>query len=278
MIKKTSKNKSLAYVLLILGLALIGVGYYTSGPKESPDTIPGDTAAAVTPATPPPAAATLDQAATQTAADQAKPADAEKKTFVPIVQPQGRSIGALDAPVQIIEFSSLTCSHCAHFHNKILDELRVKYIDTGKARIEFRSFPLNQPALDGTKLLACLPETQYYAFMSMLFQTQNHWAFAPNYKDILKQNAQLAGLSNEAFDKCLDDKAAEDKLVQDVVKDVEKYKLQSTPTFIINDGAARVVGAGSIEDFAREIEPLLAGQTPPSAPTPDATEKGSPAP
>lgn len=85
------------------------------------------------------------------------------------MQPEGRFLGRADAPVQIIEFSSLTRSHCAHFHNEVPDEFLVKLIDTGLVRIEFREFPLNKPALDATMVLRCLPDKQYFAFMSMLF-------------------------------------------------------------------------------------------------------------
>lgn len=276
-----------ALVLLIGATSLI-MGWYVSKHTAEKMPAPQQIETSDTPAPDTTATAALDKAAEITNADQKK-AEAEVGPVskpIPVMQPQGRFIGREDAPVHMIEFASLSCTHCAHFHNDVLDEFRVKYVDSGKVRLEFRSFPLNQQALDGLKLLNCLPEEQFYPFMSMLFQTQDRWAFEKNYKDILKQNAKLAGLPDDKIDFCLNDKGYEEKTVQGLVKDIEKYKLQSTPTFILNDGAETIVGAGAVSDFAPKIEGLINGtaaaQTP-AASEPATTEttptaKGTPAP
>lgn len=244
-----------ALVLLIGATALI-IGSHLSKKTDQPS--PETT---LTP---------LEQAAVMTATtpEQNEPTSAQPDgpTFTPVLQPTGRFIGNEDAPVHMIEFASLSCNHCAFFHNKILDEFRVKYVDTGKVRIEFRSFPLNQQALDGLKLLNCLPEDQFYPFMTMLYQTQDHWAFDKNYKDLLKQNAKLAGLSDDKIDFCLNDKKNEEDLVNGLVQDIQKYKLQSTPTFVLNDGVETIVGAESMEELAKKIDPLLDGTAAPATP------------
>jgi protein-disulfide isomerase len=271
-------KKYLPYIALAAGLILIGVGFAVTRP--TPDATPEQKItmmdqAAGTAGTPTDAEATLERAAAITE-QAATPAPVEA-TPKPTVMPKGRFIGADNAPVKIIEFASLTCGHCAHFHNKILDELRVKYVDTGLVQIEFRPFPLNKPALDATLLVGCMPEERYYPFLSMLFQTQDHWAFTGDYLDILKQNAKLAGLSDEKIDSCLNDKAAQEALAAQMKADAEKYQVSSTPTFVLNDGKARVIGALPLVEFSKQIDPLLPPSTPSSSTeTPAPTETAAP--
>ncbi len=261
MSNKTSLNKAL--FLTALGIIVIAGGWYLmeknkhQNPPTGLDLTPSTELSSLTPGE-----QTLMSAATspvtvtpETGKTTTVTPSSPKTT--PVMEPNGTFLGRADAPVQIIEFSSLTCTHCAHFHNDILDEFRVKYIDTGLVRLEFRSFPLNKPALDATLLLNCLPKDRYFPFMSMLYQTQDHWAFSNEYMTSLKQNAKLAGLSDTGIDTCLNDKGAVEKLATQIKTDAEKYKLESTPTFIINDGKTRVNGALPVSEFAKEIDPLL---------------------
>jgi protein-disulfide isomerase len=193
----------------------------------------------------------------------------------PTVQPVGRMIGSISAPIQIVEFSSLTCGHCAHFHNTVLNDLRRQYIDTGKAAITFREFPLNKPALDATRILNCMPESQYFGFMSMLFQTQDHWAFGNDYLTPLRQGAKLAGMTDEQFDTCLADSDAEMKFAQNMKEEAANLKIESTPTFIIN-GRERILGAVPVSEFAKVIDPMLEALKNPAATT--TTPEETPAP
>lgn len=262
-------------LLLVLGVVLVAAGIFLSRPAnhETPSIEPPPAVVAppeATPTTPQPEQAAPQEAAAPT------PAEPEYK---PVMQPEGRTIGKPDAPVKIIEYASLTCGHCAHFHNAILDELRVKYIDTGKVQITFREFPLNKPALDAAKILNCMPEKQYYPFMAMLFETQEHWAFTADYLTLLRQKAGLAGMDSKKFDSCLADTVAERQLVADMQAAGAKYKIASTPSFVINDGQAVVVGAQPVAGFARIIDPILDGKPAPTdaTATPDQpTEKPAP--
>lgn len=263
MSKKTSLNKALS--LTVLGVILIAGGFVlmTQTKRDTP-TLPQVIEDAATGTSAPTqgeqtlmAASTSPVTVAPVTSGEAPAATPEPTKPVPVMQPDGSFLGRADAPVQIIEFSSLTCSHCAHFHNEILDEFRMKYIDTGLVRIEFRPFPLNKPALDAALLTQCLPKDRYFPFMSILFQTQDHWAFSNDYLASLKQNAKLAGLSDTAIEACLNDKTATEKLATSIKADSEKYKVESTPTFIINDGKSRVVGALPVSEFAKEIDPLL---------------------
>ncbi len=172
-------------------------------------------------------------------------------------QPRGNKIGNPNALVKIKEFASLSCSHCAHFKSKFFPDIKKKYVDTGKVEFEFIEFPLNASALDGTLVLNCLPKESYYSFMTLLFETQEHWAFAQDHLTPLRQNAKLAGLSDAKFDACIKDEAARKKLVEQNIANTNKYKIESTPTFVINEGAQTILGARPLEGFAEKIDPLL---------------------
>ena len=84
-------------------------------------------------------------------------------------------IGNDNAPVTIIEYASMSCSHCADFHNNTLDDLKSEYIDTGKVRFVFRDFPFNYPALAGSMIVGCVPEDVKYQYMNALYKLQNNW-------------------------------------------------------------------------------------------------------
>lgn len=269
----TNKKPSNPYILMIVGLFIIGLGFALSNTnKPAPELgIQNPYPALDNPAAHNTVSSSTESSPVQNALQAAESATNASKTAgaasetklaqTPTVAPIGNKIGSDKAPVKIIEFASLTCSHCAHFHNNILDSFRVKYVDTGLVQIEFREFPLNKPALDATKLLHCLPASQYYPFMSVLFQTQSRWAFSQDYLDRLKQNAKLAGLSEDRINKCLTDKKAEEELAKKLQADVDKYKVDSTPTFIINEGQAVIDGAQDVDAFTKVIDPLLSGRT-----------------
>lgn len=162
-----------------------------------------------------------------------------------------RTLGQPDAPIKIVEYASLTCSHCAHFHNDVLPELKSKYIDTGKVFFEFREFPLNDPALRASLAARCLPKDKYEGFTSLLFKTQEHWAGGLDYMSALKQNAKLAGMSEDTFQACQDDPVLKEKMAAAMQEAQDKWKISATPTFIINDGAEIISGAQAITEFER---------------------------
>lgn len=162
-----------------------------------------------------------------------------------------RLMGSDEAPIKIIEYASLTCSHCAHFHNDILPILKEKYIDAGSVQFEFREFPLNDPALKATITARCLPEDKYEKFVSLLFKTQDKWAGGMDYMLSLKQNAKLAGLSEGQFEACHANGDIKSKIAESMQEAQDKWKIESTPTFIINDGQEVIKGAVAVEEFER---------------------------
>lgn len=168
-----------------------------------------------------------------------------------------RSVGSPDAPVVIEEFASFTCPHCAHFHTETYSKLKADYIDTGKVRFVFRDFPLNKPALDATMLARCLPADAYEGFAGLLFKTQEQWA-VEDYLTHLRQDAKLAGMSDEAIDACLGNKAVQTAITDDMAAGQKAYEINSTPSFVLNGGKEKIGGAQPYETFRDAIEKLLA--------------------
>jgi len=258
--KIPAKKLFLVFAVLLV-LAVIVGGYFFGADKQSGDALPDAADMTVTePAeqTPPAVATdsdgnavptTIEEPMAETTDEAPVSTEAVKIDVDAFTAP--RTVGDVNAPIKIIEYASLTCSHCAHFHNDVFPELKSKYIDTGKVFFEFREFPLNDPALKATLTARCLPAEKYESFVELLFKTQDHWAGDLDYMKALRQNAKLAGMSDATFDAChaqgdLKLKVAD---VMQVAKD--KWKISSTPTFIINDGAETIAGAQAIAEFER---------------------------
>jgi len=146
---------------------------------------------------------------------------------------QDAAVGSESAPITIIEYSSLTCPHCAHFHLDVYPELKAKYIDTGKVRYIMREFPLNEPALAGAAAARCLDPSRYFAFTGLLFAKQNDWAFKDDALAPLKGFAKQAGMSPEEFDKCIDNQDLQKKILS-IRDEGQKKGVNATPSFFVN--------------------------------------------
>jgi len=164
------------------------------------------------------------------------------------------SMGKEDAPVTIVEYASMTCSHCAHFANTTFPELKKKYIDTGKVRYILREFPFD-PRAEAAFMLARCSKDNYFPMVEVLFKQQENWAPVPDAKTALLQIAKLAGFSQESFEACLTDQ----KLLDDVravqKRGAEEFGVDSTPTFFINGKMYK--GAMSIEEMSAIIDGML---------------------
>ena len=162
------------------------------------------------------------------------------------------SIGKEDAPVTIIEYMSMTCPHCAAFHNQTFEAIKEKYVDTGKVRFILREFPLDNKAVAAIMLARCAPEGQYFPLVSALFKSQMTWATAQDARAALLQMSKLAGFTQESFEACLTNQ----KLLDDVLKVREtggkEFSVQSTPTFFIN--GQRYSGGMSVEEMSAIID------------------------
>jgi protein-disulfide isomerase len=165
-----------------------------------------------------------------------------------------RFIGKVDAPIVIIEYASLTCPHCAAFHTEILPQVKVQYIDTGKARLVFRDFPLDQVAVRGSMLARCAPPDRYFAFLDAMFRNQSAWAFAKDPMAGLLRIAKLGGLSQEQFDQCMADKTLEEAVLEERLTGARDFNVNATPTLIVN--GKKTENPRSFEEFDRVLKPL----------------------
>ncbi len=164
-------------------------------------------------------------------------------------------MGDPDAPVTVIEYSSMTCSHCARFHTDTLPALKEQYVDTGKVKFIMREFPLDNLAGAASMLARCVSQDKFYPFLDMLFETQAQWARAQDPVQELRQITRIAGFTEERFNQCLTDQEALEYVQQVRDEGDRKYDIRSTPTFIIN--GQKLQGAQPIERFQAVIDPLL---------------------
>lgn len=162
-------------------------------------------------------------------------ADLPKPIDSPLAKAQDGDMvmGDTNAPITMIEYSSLSCPHCAKFHKDVLPELKTDYIDTGKVKLVVRDFPLNAPAAQGALLTHCLPPMRYFNIVEILFKTQDQWLVQDSVGQ-LAQIAATAGMDRATFDACLADKAALEKIVETRKAGGDAFGIDSTPTFIVN--------------------------------------------
>lgn len=144
------------------------------------------------------------------------------------------AIGEANAPVTIVEYMSMTCPHCAAFHNNTFEAIKTKYVDSGKVRFVLREFPFDPRAAAAFMLARCAPEGQYFPMISMLFKQQQQWAAAPNGRDALLQMSKLAGFTQESFESCLTNQKLLDDVNAVMQKGAKDFGVQSTPTFFVN--------------------------------------------
>ncbi len=163
--------------------------------------------------------------------------------------------GSADAKVTIVEYASMTCSHCARFHNEVFPELKTKYVETGKVRFIFRNFVLNPLDTAASMLSYCGPAERRGAFIEFLFKQQEKWAFTNTPLDALLQAARQAGFTQESFNACLQRQDLYGALNATKDKAADGFKVNSTPTLIINGQVHR--GALSMPELDRILQPLV---------------------
>lgn len=162
--------------------------------------------------------------------------------------------GKDDAPVTIIEYASMTCSHCAAFHTTTYPVLKTKYIDTGKVKYILREFPLDPLAAGAFMLARCAGKDKYYPMVDVLFQKQKDWVVQKPIEPLMAI-AKQAGFTEESFNSCLKDQKMLEGIESVRTRAAEKLGVNSTPTFFINGKVHR--GSLSIEELEKQIAPLL---------------------
>jgi protein-disulfide isomerase len=166
------------------------------------------------------------------------------------------ALGSANAPVTIVEFSSLTCPHCAAFAQNVFPMLRSKYIDTGKVRFVSREFPLDIKAASGSMLARCAANgdaPKYFEAVDMLFKRQE--GLMENTLETMNDIGKRFGMSEEAVAACVKDQALLDKLSADQKFAYEQLKVNATPYFFVN--GERLRGSMSFEELEAKITPLL---------------------
>jgi len=246
MYRPVPRRQVLAALAAVPGLAALLAACSDSDADTKAENPPADPAKPAEPAAPADAGAPAEAPKPEGTVDMAK-------LLEPGVLPE-MFLGKADAKVTIVEYASMTCPHCAHFHETTLPELKTKYIDTGKVRLILREFPFDPRAEAGFMLARCSGDN-YFPMVDVLFRQQLQWAAVDNAKDALLQIARLAGFTQEKFEACLTDQ----KLLEEVraVRDrgSKEFGVDSTPTFFINGG--RYAGALTIEEISALIDPLL---------------------
>ena len=144
--------------------------------------------------------------------------------------------GNKNAKITIIAYESLTCSHCADFHKDVYPQLKKDYIDTGLAKIEFRHFPLDIAAFNASKISQCKSD-ESLKILNSLYSNQQEWVRGSTVDEInnnLKKFIENQGFKIN-FENCINNKEIEDFVLNDRIEGVKKFKVNATPTIIIND-------------------------------------------
>jgi protein-disulfide isomerase len=166
-------------------------------------------------------------------------------------------MGDANAKVTVIEYASMTCPHCAHFAETTFPEFKKRYVDTGKVRYIFREFPHDRLAAAAFMLARGASETdssKYFTMIDTMFRQQRVWAVEKPLPPLLTLSKQ-AGFTEATFNACLQNQKLLDGIEAVRTRAVDKFKVQSTPSFFIN--GTLTAGAMTIDEMAKQIDPLL---------------------
>lgn len=166
------------------------------------------------------------------------------------------SIGSADAPVTLHEYSSLTCPHCASFHTGALPQIKKNFVDTGKVRIVFHDFPLDNLALAAVALARCAGPKRNVEFFDMLYQTQADWSRSEQPQAALTALARFYGLNQEDVVTCLSSETLIKTIQVNRDRDSDLYGIQSTPSFMLE--GKKIEGALTYDDFEDLLNKALA--------------------
>ena len=168
-------------------------------------------------------------------------------------------LGENDAKITVKVFSSLTCPHCAHFHNNIFKNLKEDFIDNGTLKFEYHGFPLDLAALNAEKLLNCTKGIEKkIAFLNELYKKQSEWAVGSDINNInskLEKMARNYGINNDKVLSCLNDENLEEEILNNRINGHKKYEIESTPTILINE--KKYNGNHEYKNFKKAINKFL---------------------
>ena len=173
----------------------------------------------------------------------AVPADA---TALLNIQPSDHVMGDRNAPITMIEYASLTCPHCAAFNSLVLPDIEKKWVETGKVKLIYRDFPLDQVATKAAQLAECAGNDKYFAVLDMMFRGQGTWAAAQDPIAELSKSLRIAGMGENEVKACLANEAVANGVIADY-RGGETLGVNSTPTIFVN--GEQFKGARSLEEF-----------------------------
>lgn len=169
-----------------------------------------------------------------------------------------RAIGDPAAPIIVYEYSSLTCPHCANFHQNILPEIREKFIDTGKVYWIFKDYPLDVNAMQATLLVRCAPQERYFEIVQALFADQKSWVTSDNVPVALARIGMKHDLPPQKYEACLNNEDISSEVYKGMRSASQLWQIKATPTFIFNEGDEKIEGDLPYEEFAEVINGFLA--------------------
>ncbi len=167
-----------------------------------------------------------------------------------------RILGNSDAKVTMIEYASMTCPHCANFHTKTFPAIKKEYIVTGKIKFIYRDFPLDQFALAAAMMARCSAKERYFGVIDVIFRTQREWGRNPNPRKALEQIGKIVGVSENTYEACVTDKVVHDGIMKMRNDAVEKYKVRTTPTFVVNE--KKINGGLPLEELRKVLDAAVA--------------------
>ena len=175
------------------------------------------------------------------------------------VESKTLSIGSPDAKVTIKVFSSLTCPHCASFHTKVYEKLKKEYIDKGLVKFEHHAFPLDLAALNAEVIVRCQDNNEKkFELLTEIYNKQTTWAIGSDINkinELIKKVGLNFNLSNEKMDICLKNDQVQDEILEQRIEAQKKYKIESTPTIIINE--KKYSGKVDYKRFKKAIDKKL---------------------
>ena len=160
-------------------------------------------------------------------------------SFILKVESKILSIGSADAKITVKVFSSLTCPHCANFHNEIFINLKRDYIDKGLVKFEHHAFPLDLAALNAEIVVRCQDNNENkFKLLEEIYKKQKFWAIGSDINkinDLIKKIGADFNLTNDKMNSCLKDDNAQDEILNQRIDAQKKYKIESTPTIFVNE-------------------------------------------
>lgn len=168
-----------------------------------------------------------------------------------------RFIGSPNAPYTVYEFSSLSCPHCATFHEDTYPKIKKAFIDTGKIRWAYVPFPNNKPALMGAMIAQCVHPRRFERVLALLHNNQKRWAFSSDPESALFDLVRIAGIDFDFYQKCLSDDMLQAGLVNRMREFSHKHNITGTPSFVFEPGGYKLSGALSFSTFADKFQTIV---------------------